>query len=140
MRIIPYIEKDMMKKVIIERLPETNSIDGAKRWVEDKGEFVQVSHFEDIRHVAHFELKKGFTRGGHYHKHKEEVFYIIDGLMRGTFYDFDTGEKEEYAFEKGDKIRVKTGCAHIFYGIEDSFAIEYSNQYYDKKDAYPVDF
>jgi len=126
-----------MKKVIIENLPETNCIEGAKRWTEDKGEFVQISYREDIRHVAYFELRKGFTRGGHYHNRKEEVFYIIDGRVRGVFYDLETGEQAEYIFEKGDKIRVKTGCAHIFYGVEDSHAIEYSNQYYDSRDAYP---
>ena len=129
-----------MKNVIIENLPETKNMEGAKRWVEDKGEFVQVSYREDVRHVAYFELMKGFTRGSHYHNHKEEVFYIIDGCVRGVFYDLETGEKEAFIFKKGDKIRVRTGCAHIFYGEEDSHAIEYSNQYYDSKDAYPYDF
>ena len=52
-----------MKKVIIEKLPETKEIDGAKRWEDAKGEFVQISYREDIGHVAFFELKKGQFRG-----------------------------------------------------------------------------
>jgi len=30
--------------------------------------------------------------------------------------------------------------AHIFYGLDDALVVEYSPQYYDKRDAYPVDF
>ncbi|OPY73129.1 MAG: hypothetical protein A4E62_00636 [Syntrophorhabdus sp. PtaU1.Bin002] len=44
----------MMDKVVIEQLPEAKDIDGAKRWDEERGEFVQVSYREDIGHVAFF--------------------------------------------------------------------------------------
>ena len=96
-----------MKNVIIENLPETKNMEGAKRWVEDKGEFVQVSYREDVRHVAYFELMKGFTRGGHYHNHKEEVFYIIDGRVRGVFYDLETGEELSVEALAGENWREK---------------------------------
>lgn len=129
-----------MDKVKIEKLPETKFFDGAKRWTEGKGEFVQISYREDARHIAYFELKKGFSRGSHFHEHKEEVFYVIDGSIRGIFIDMENMETEEHEFHKGDKVRVMTGCAHVLYGIEDSHAIEYSNQYYDNEDAHPYDF
>jgi len=129
-----------MGKVIIEKVPETKFIDGAKRWMDEKGEFVQISYVEDARHIAYFELKKGFSRGSHFHEHKEEVFYVIDGCIRGVFLDMDNMATEEYIFNKGDKVRVMPGCAHVFYGIEDCHAVEYSNQYYDKEDAHPYDF
>ena len=129
-----------MGKVIIEKVPETKFIDGAKRWMDEKGEFVQISYVEDARHIAYFELKKGFSRGSHFHEHKEEVFYVIDGCIRGVFLDMDNMATEEYIFNKGDKVRVMPGCAHVFYGIEDCHAVEYSNQYYDKEDAHPVEF
>lgn len=129
-----------MNKVFIERLPETKEIDGAKRWDEERGEFAQISYREDIGHVAVFELKKGHFRGSHFHKAKEEVFYIVSGTIRAIFMDTKTKERTEHILEKGHRIRVQTGEAHIFYGIDDALVVEYSPQYYDKRDTYPVDF
>jgi dTDP-4-dehydrorhamnose 3,5-epimerase-like enzyme len=128
-----------MKKVIVEKLPEGKDIDGAKRWSEDKGEFVQISHREDIGHLAFFELKKGHVRGNHYHEKKEEVFYIISGKVRAIFFDIDSSEKEEQILTRGDKIKVATRIGHIFLGIEDALVVEYSPQYYDKEDAFRMD-
>jgi len=127
-----------MEKVKIERLPETKEIDGAKRWEDAKGEFVQISYREDIGHVAFFELKKGQSRGNHYHQKKEEVFYIINGKINAVFVDLDTSEREERVLTKGEKVWVSTRVGHAFYGLEDSTVVEYSPQYYDKEDALPV--
>ncbi len=129
-----------MNSVTIEKLPEAKEIDGAKRWEEEKGQFVQISYREDIGHLALFEIRKGHFRGSHYHEKKQEVFYIAEGLIRAVFRDLATMEQEEHTLKKGDKIRVETRCAHIFRALEDSLVVEYSPQYYDKTDAYPVDF
>lgn len=129
-----------MNSVTIEKLPETKEVEGAKRWEEEKGQFVQISYREDIGHLALFEIRKGYFRGSHYHERKEEVFYIVEGLVGAVFRDLATMEQERYILKKGDRIRVKTRCAHIFRALEDSLVVEYSPQYYDKTDAYPVDF
>jgi hypothetical protein len=50
----------------------------------------------------------------------------------------DTLQKQERILEKGDKIRVKPRCGHLFYGLEDTLVIEYSPQVYDKEDTYKV--
>jgi len=131
-----------MDKVWIEALPETKAIDGAKRWVEDKGEFAQITqaHGEVLRHLAFFELKPGYTRGSHYHALKDETFYVIRGVMRGVCLDMDSGERAEYTVRAGDKMHIQPRCAHIFYGLEDALVVEYSPQEYDKEDAYRVEF
>jgi len=129
-----------MNKVFIERLPETKEMDGAKRWSEERGEFAQISYREAIGHVAVFELKEGHFRGSHFHKEKEEVFYIVSGTIRAIFMDMETKERTEHILGKGHRIRVQTGVAHIFYGIDGALVVEYSPQYYDKCDAFPVDF
>jgi len=128
-----------MKKVIIEKLPETKEINGAKRWVDAKGEFVQISYREDIGHVAFFELRKGQFRGNHYHEKKEEVFYIVSGKIRAVFVDLDTSQREERILTKGDKIYIPTRVGHIFHGLDDATVVEYSRQYYDKEDAPTID-
>jgi dTDP-4-dehydrorhamnose 3,5-epimerase-like enzyme len=135
----PFTGVENMDKVYREKLPERKDIDGAKRWSEEKGEFVQISYREDIGHLAFFELKKGYVRGNHYHEKKEEVFYIISGEVRAFFVDIDSSEKEEQLLTKGDKIKVSTRVGHVFHGVEDALVVEYSPQYYDKEDSFRMD-
>jgi dTDP-4-dehydrorhamnose 3,5-epimerase-like enzyme len=127
-----------MDKVTVEKLPDTKEIPGPKRWEEERGEFVQIAYQEKMRHLAVFEIKKRYSRGEHYHEKKEEIFYVFRGKIRASFIDMDTLQKVERILEKGDKIRVKTRCGHLFYGLEDSLVIEYSPQVYDKEDTYKV--
>jgi len=128
-----------MDRVVIEHLPENRELDGAKRWADEKGEFVQISWREDIGHLAFFELRKGQFRGGHYHERKEEVFYVVGGTIRALFADVSGGGRETRLLEKGMKVHVGTLVGHRFEGIEDSLVIEYSPQYYDKTDALMMD-
>jgi dTDP-4-dehydrorhamnose 3,5-epimerase-like enzyme len=128
-----------MDKVFLESLPEDKNIDGVKRWEEEKGEFAQICYAEEARHIAFFVIKKGFWRGMHYHEKKEETFYVIDGRIRAIFIDLDSGQREEYTLAKGQRLRVKPRCWHIFYGIDDASVVEYSPQVYDKTDAYRMD-
>jgi dTDP-4-dehydrorhamnose 3,5-epimerase-like enzyme len=128
-----------MDKVIIEKLPVTKKITGAKRWTEEKGEFVQISYLEEIRHLALFEIKKGFFRGSHYHQEKEEIFYIFSGKIKAKFVDMETNERGESILQEGDKIRIKPLCGHIFHGLDDTVVVEYSPQVYEIEDNYKID-
>jgi dTDP-4-dehydrorhamnose 3,5-epimerase-like enzyme len=127
-----------MSKVIIEELPDTKEIPGAKRWEEERGEFVQVAFQEEIHHLAAFEIRKGYARGNHYHEKKEEIFYVFRGKIKASFIDMDTLQKEERILKKGDKIRVKPRCGHLLYGLEDTLVIEYSPQVYDIEDNFKI--
>jgi mannose-6-phosphate isomerase-like protein (cupin superfamily) len=128
-----------MEKVVIEKIPNTKEIKGVKRWEEERGEFVQIAYKETMHHLAAFEIKQGYSRGGHYHDKKEEIFYVFQGKIRASFIDMETLQKEERILEKGDKIRVKTRCGHRFYGMENTLVIEYSPQAYDKEDTHKID-
>jgi dTDP-4-dehydrorhamnose 3,5-epimerase-like enzyme len=128
-----------MEKVTIEKLPETREIRGAKRWEEERGEFVQIAYQEAMHHLAVFEIRKGFSRGDHYHEKKEEMFYVFQGKIKASFMDMDTLQKEERLLGKGDKIRIKRRCGHLFYGLENTLVIEYSPQVYDQEDTYKID-
>jgi dTDP-4-dehydrorhamnose 3,5-epimerase-like enzyme len=132
-------QENIMDKLTIERLPDTKEIQGAKRWEEKRGEFVQVACGEAMHHLAAFEIKKGYSRGNHYHEKKEEIFYVFQGKIKASFIDMDTLKKEEKVLEKGDKIRVKPRCGHLFYGLEDTLVIEYSPQVYEKEDTFKIE-
>jgi dTDP-4-dehydrorhamnose 3,5-epimerase-like enzyme len=128
-----------MDKVVTDKLPCTREGTGAKRWIEERGEFVQISYLEEIRHLALFEIKRGFSRGGHYHERKEEIFYIASGKIEARFVDLDTKEKVEQLFEKGDRLRIRPRCAHLFTGVEDTLIVEYSPQFFDPEDSHRFD-
>jgi dTDP-4-dehydrorhamnose 3,5-epimerase-like enzyme len=129
-----------MNKVMVERLPETKEGLRAKRWTEERGVFVQISYQEEIRHLVLFEIRKGFSRGGHYHAKKEEIFYIVSGKIKTRLWDLDTQEREERVFEKGNRIRIQPRCGHLFYALRDTVVVEYSPQVYEPGDSYAIDF
>jgi dTDP-4-dehydrorhamnose 3,5-epimerase-like enzyme len=129
-----------MNKVSVKKLPDIKDLQGAKRWEEERGEFIQIAYQEVIKHLAAFEIRKGFSRGNHYHEKKEEVFYVFQGKIKASFMDMDTLQKEERVLEKGDKIRVKTRCGHLFYSLEDTVVIEYSPQVYDQGDNFKINW
>jgi dTDP-4-dehydrorhamnose 3,5-epimerase-like enzyme len=131
---------NMINGLTIEQLPEAKEVEGAKRWDEERGEFAQISYRENIGHLAFFQIREGFFRGGHFHEKKEEVFYVVRGKIRALFRDLSSGENEEHILTRGQKIRVQPRCAHIFHGLEDTLVIEYSPQFYEKTDNYPADF
>ena len=128
-----------MNKVVIEKLPVTKQMTGAKRWTEERGEFIQISYREEIRHLAIFEIRKGFSRGAHFHEKKEEVFYIFSGKLKASFMDMDTLQAQEHVLEKGDRIRIRPRCGHLFYALEETVVVEYSPQFYDPEDSYRWD-
>ena len=127
-----------MKKVVIEKIPNTKEIQGVKRWEEEKGEFVQIAYQEEIHHLAILEIRKGFSRGNHYHRRKEEIFYVFRGKLRALFMDMESLQKEEKVLEKGERIRIKPHCGHFFDALEDSLLVEYSPQIYEEEDRYKI--
>jgi dTDP-4-dehydrorhamnose 3,5-epimerase-like enzyme len=130
----------MIDKVSIETVPDSKDLPGVKRWKEERGEFVQISYREEIRHLALFEIRRGFSRGNHYHEKKEEIFYVVSGMIKALFLDVESPQKEEHLLKKGDKIRIKPRCAHRFVGLEDALVVEYSPQIYEPEDTFQVDF
>jgi carbonic anhydrase/acetyltransferase-like protein (isoleucine patch superfamily)/dTDP-4-dehydrorhamnose 3,5-epimerase-like enzyme len=133
-------KKKTIRDIGIEQLPETRDLDGTKRWIDENGEFVQISYNETIGHLALFELRKGQSRGNHYHEKKEEIFYCVYGKIEAVFRDLKNNEEATHILEKGTKLRVPTRIAHRLYGMEDSLVVEYSPQYYDKTDSVKVEW
>lgn len=74
-------------------------------------------------------LKKGYRCSMHYHKKKDETFYIIKGkvLMETN------GDKR--IMLPGDSIHINPNLKHRFTGLEDSEIIEFSTHHEDE-DSY----
>ena len=68
----------------------------------------------------------------HYHKLKDEVFYLQSGKMIVKFSDQDDITKaEELILMPGDNFHVWRGLRHQMIAIEDSELFEFSTEHFD---------
>ena len=74
-------------------------------------------------------LNKGFRCSMHYHKNKDETFYILKGRVL-----METDNKKQIMLP-GDSILITPNMKHRFTGLEDSEIIEFSTHHEDS-DSY----
>jgi mannose-6-phosphate isomerase-like protein (cupin superfamily) len=77
-------------------------------------------------------LRRGFRCSLHYHKVKDEVFYVIAGRVL-----LEVGS-ERRVMVPGDHQHVPPGTVHRFSGLEDSEIIEFSTHHEDA-DSYRIE-
>lgn len=69
----------------------------------------------------------------HYHKIKDEVFYLLDGKLQITVSEDDSIENaEKFILEQGEVFHVKTGMRHQMLALEDSRLLEVSTQHFEE--------
>jgi len=61
--------------------------------------------------------------------------YIISGRLRAEYMDLDTGESMKAILQSGDLVTIKPRCAHAYYPLEYSQAVEMSATIYDPADT-----
>ena len=75
---------------------------------------------------------KGRKCSWHYHKIKDEVFYVQSGKIIVRYSDEDSLEDaEELILGPGDNFHVYTGLRHQMEAIEDTELFEFSTQHFD---------
>lgn len=81
-------------------------------------------------------IKKQHRCSLHYHKNKDETFYVINGKI---LIEYEDGNKkaQKSILSKGDSLRIKPNITHRFTGIEDSLMIEFSTHHEDS-DSYRI--
>jgi mannose-6-phosphate isomerase-like protein (cupin superfamily) len=74
----------------------------------------------------------------HYHKIKDETFYIHSGeLLLHYGYDDDIAKAETKILKRGDKFHVPIGLRHRMYALEDTELFEFSTQHFEE-DSYRI--
>jgi quercetin dioxygenase-like cupin family protein len=74
----------------------------------------------------------------HYHKLKDEVFYLQSGKMIVYYSDADKIENaEQLILNAGDNFHVYRGLRHQMVALEDSELFEFSTQHFDS-DSYRI--
>ena len=75
---------------------------------------------------------KGNQFSWHFHKLKDENFYLQEGKLLVKYSDTDDREKaKELIMERGDKFHVYRGLRHQMFALEDSDLFEFSTQHFD---------
>lgn len=70
-------------------------------------------------------IKKDYFSSIHYHKNKDETFYVLEGKIKLELFG------ETKILEQGESIRLKPYTLHRFTGIKDSKIIEISTHHED---------
>jgi len=82
---------------------------------------------------------KGRKCSWHYHKLKDEVFYVHSGKLLVKFSEGDSLESaDEVMLLPGDNFHVHRGLRHRMIAIEDTELFEFSTQHLDE-DSYRIE-
>jgi quercetin dioxygenase-like cupin family protein len=74
----------------------------------------------------------------HYHKIKDEVFYVQSGRILVKYSDGDSlKDAKETVLGPGDNFHVYVGLRHQMIAIEDTELFEFSTQHFDS-DSYRI--
>ncbi len=95
---------------------------GYEKWIINKEEYCGKLLF----------FKQGKQCSWHYHKKKDEVFYLQSGKMIVKYSDGDNPElAKQIILEAGQNFYVPIGLRHQMYALEDSHLFEFSTQHFD---------
>jgi len=75
-------------------------------------------------------IHKGKNSSLHFHKEKDETFYIQNGKVRMEIYPND--KKQILIMKPGDVIHIYPKLLHQFFGLEDSEIFEFSTQHFEE--------
>ena len=84
-------------------------------------------------------LAKGKKCSWHYHRKKDEVFYVQSGAIK-IYYGWDDNiEMASVAvLERGDKFHVPIRLKHRMVALEDTELFEFSTEHFDE-DSYRIE-
>ena len=100
---------------------------------DERGSLIQINTGE-WKQANYLSINKGYSFGGHYHRHKQELFYLISGKIKviiegtGLTHNLDIVENELFLVEPFEK--------HTIVAKENSVLLEMLSQPFSKEDTY----
>lgn len=111
-----------MKKVDTDIINYVPKGWGFEKWIANSSEYCgKLLYFV-----------KGKRCSWHYHKLKDEVFYVQSGRVLLKFGETDDISKaEEIEMVPGDRFHVTRGLRHQITALQDSEVFEFSTEHFD---------
>lgn len=83
-------------------------------------------------------FNKGKRCSWHFHKIKDETFYLQSGLISLYYgWEEDLSKSEVLILEPGDSFHIPIGLKHQMVALEDSELFEFSTEHFDS-DSYRI--
>ena len=96
---------------------------GYELWIVNKQEYCGKLLF----------FNKGKMCSWHYHKVKDEVFYVQSGKLIVRYgYSDDSNKSNTVILESGDNFYVPSGLRHQMEALENTELFEFSTQHFDE--------
>lgn len=96
---------------------------GYERWIVNNNKYCGKLLF----------FNEGKRCSWHFHKLKEETFYVQSGKIHLTYgYEDDIDLADEVILNPGDKFDIPRGLRHQMYAMEESEMFEFSTTHYDE--------
>jgi mannose-6-phosphate isomerase-like protein (cupin superfamily) len=120
MLMVAGLQRDFRMKMDVKHVPKGW---GYEKWIVNKEEYCGKLLF----------FNKGKRCSWHYHKIKDEVFYLQSGKMIVKFSEGDDiREAEQVLLEPGQNFYVYPGLRHRMIALEESELFEFSTEHYDE--------
>jgi quercetin dioxygenase-like cupin family protein len=101
---------------------------GYEKWIVNKPQYCGKLLF----------FNKGKKCSWHYHKIKDEVFYLQSGKILLKYSDSEYIESaNEVVLNAGDSFHIYTGLKHQMIALEDSELFEFSTEHFEH-DSYRI--
>ncbi len=101
---------------------------------DDRGSLIQVNT-DNWKQLNYLIIKQGEIFGGHYHKHKKELFYVIKGKVGISAID-KQGGKNIVLEKTGGCVVIEPYDLHTIAALEDSEIVEVLSEPFDKGDIW----
>jgi mannose-6-phosphate isomerase-like protein (cupin superfamily) len=120
MLMVAGLQRDFRMKMDVKHVPKGW---GYEKWIVNKEEYCGKLLF----------FNKGKRCSWHYHKIKDEVFYLQSGKMIVKFSEGDDiREAEQVLLEPGQNFYVYPGLRHRMIALEESELFEFSTEHFDE--------
>ena len=105
--------------------------------IDKRGQLIQISSGV-WKQINYLNIKKDKSFGGHYHKHKRELFYVIDGFISVTIVNMKNKQATKMYFGGNKCFIIEPYEKHTIYNEaeKDSRLIELLSKPYSKEDTY----
>ena len=94
------------------------------QYYDERGSIIGLVNFGNWKELNIIESESGEIRGNHYHKNTDELFIILDGMIKIQVQEVSEGvlvnNMQEFNVKQGDVFLIKKNINHTFEILETS--------------------